>query len=345
MNSKILFQKTKLGNINQWRCYTIGNILYTEFGMVGGKLQTTPGQICEGTNIGKSNERTPEQQVVFEMEVKVKAQLRMKYSETVEETEEVKFQAMLAADGKKVKFNFPVDIQPKLDGLRCGWDGTKLISRGNKIYSVKHIEDQLKIISPSIPLDGELYCHGESLQQLNSWIKKPQEDSLRLEYWVYDTQQKGTWLERKLLLSKIQFEGPVKLVQTTLINSLDKLVRAHDLIVEAGYEGLIIRLHNGMYEFGKRSRALLKWKESEDSEFKIIGMRAGTGKYSTTPVFMCKNDINDLTFEVVPIGDMESKKEMLDKSNIGKMLTVKYFGRTEDGIPKFGVGKNIREDL
>jgi hypothetical protein len=57
--------------------------------------------------------------------------------------------------------------------------------------------------------------------------------------------------------------------------------------------------------------------------------------------------MNDLTFNVVPIGTMEARKEMLDPSNIGKLLTVKFIGRTDDKIPKMAVGKLIRsaEDL
>jgi len=45
----------------------------------------------------------------------------------------------------------------------------------------------------------------------------------------------------------------------------------------------------------------------EDAEFKIIGIESGTGKMQDCAIFICKNDINDKTFKVVPKGTMEEK--------------------------------------
>lgn len=352
MKSKILFQRTKTGAINQWRIYTIDNIIYTEYGQVGGKLQTTCGVECKPTNVGRVNERNPTQQAEFEAEVQIKQQLRLKYSYTTEEACKVRIQPMLANDGKKAKLSFPVDVQRKYDGLRCltVWeDGNlKFRSRGNKPYAIAHIERELlKIIPEDMMTDGELYIHGMSLQQINSLVKCDQVESLKLEYHIYDAPGEGTWQERRTKLESIKFNDIIKFVETFTVNSVEEIVKLHDQFIQEGYEGAIIRLHDGQYEFGKRSRSLLKWKKFEDKEFEIVGMGVGTGKMSECPVFLCKNDINDLTFNVVPLGTMEARKEMLMQDNIGKLLTVKFIGRTEAGIPKFGVGKIIRlaEDL
>jgi len=347
MKSKTLFQKTKTGAINQWRIYTIDNVIYTEYGQVGGKLQTTLGLECIATNVGRANERNPTQQAEFEAESQIKQQLRLKYSYTTEEACEVRIQPMLANDGKKAKLLFPVDVQRKYDGLRClaVWeDGDlKLRSRGNKPYTITHIEKELaKIIPEGVMTDGELYIHGMSLQQINSLVKKDQTESLKLEYHIYDAPGEGTWIERRKKLEALNFNDTIKFVETFTVNSVEEIVKLHDQFIQEGYEGAIIRLHTGLYEFGKRSRSLLKWKNFEDAEFKIVGMSVGTGKMSECPIFICKNNINDLTFNVVPLGTMEARKEMLLQDNIGKLLTVKFIGRTEDGIPKFGVGKVIR---
>jgi DNA ligase-1 len=339
-----LYQKTKTGATNSWKVYTDGPMLNTEFGQVGGKMQIS-SKVCEATNVGRSNERIPTAQAEFEAEALVKEKLRLKYSRTVGEIEVVRIQPMLANDGKKAKLVFPLDVQPKYDGLRALWDGTKLISRGNKVYDVKHISDAIIAMGVDGMLDGELYTHGVPLQILNSWVKKPKEESLLLEYHVYDKPGPGTWLERNGLLSTIQFVGPIKLVETTFVYTMDDLVRYHDQFVSDGFEGAIIRNHSGLYEFGKRSRDLLKWKNSEDAEFKIVDMTTGTGKYANVPIFKCKNDVNELMFDVVPTGTMEARLEMLDEANIGKWLTVKFIGRTDDMIPKFAVGKSLRDDL
>lgn len=353
MRSQILYQKSKSGAIVQWQAWNEGDKIFVCFGQVDGKLQTTVGKMCEFTNVGKINERNSEDQAVAEIESMIKKQLRLKYFESIELAENsVKIIPMLAKNGKEVKFEFPIDIQRKYDGLRCltVWkDGKlKLLSRGNKFYNIKHIEDALsKIMSEGEMLDGELYIHGVSLQTINSWVRREQSDTLKIEYHVYDAPSDEPWVVRRNKLNSYKFSNKIKFVETQTVNSLSEIDLLHNQYIEEGFEGAILRVHDGKYLFGKRSSQLLKWKQFEDAEFKIVGIRPGTGKYSECPIFLCKNDINDKTFDVVPVGTMEAKKEMLNNSNIGKLLTVKFKGRSEDGIPKIAVGKIIRpkEDM
>lgn len=354
MQSEILYQKTKTGSINQWRVYTVGNIIYTEYGQIGGQLQTTPGTPCITTNVGRSNERNPIQQAEFEAQSMYNDKLRLKYSTTIEQAQIVRIQPMLALDGKKVKFSFPVKLQRKYDGVRAIKiliDGEqKLLSRGNKIYSVQHIEDELKrMFLPEVMTDGELYCHGVPLQKILSWVKRPQLDSLKIEYHIYDIPNSKPWSERQTELESLRIpeDSCIKIVKTYSVNSMDELNKLHDQFIEEGYEGAIIRLDGKEYEFGKRSKYLLKWKMFEDSEFKIIGIESGSGKMEDCAIFICQNDLNNKTFKVVPTGSFELKKEMMDSSNIGKMLTVRFKGRSEDLLPKIAVGVCIRtpEDL
>jgi len=349
MQSQWLYQKTKTGAINQWRVWTEGNMLYTEYGQMGGKLQKTVGTPCIATNVGRSNERNPVQQAEFEAEAMVKDQLRLKYSTTIEEANETRIQPMLASDGKKAKLVFPVDVQRKYDGLRClrvSKDGNQiLMSRGNKIYDVKHIKEELaKMFPADVMTDGELYIHGVSLQTINSWVKRSQPDTLKIEYHIYDMPENSSWKERREYLKSIKSSEHVKIVETFTANSMEDIVRLHDQFIAEGYEGAILRLHGGLYEFGKRSKTLLKWKNFEDKEFKICGVEMGTGKMADCPIFVCKNDISDKYFNVVPLGSMEERMQMISRPNIGKMLTVKFIGRTDEGIPKFAVGKTIRTD-
>jgi DNA ligase-1 len=342
---KILYQKTKLGKINLWKAWNEGNKIFTSFGQIDGKIQTTCGTECVATNIGKSNERNPIQQAEFEIDAMYKKQLRLKYFVSIIEAENnKKIIPMLALDGHKVKFPFPVDVQRKFDGFRNMKleDGT-LLSRGNKVFDVQHIKEELKQI-PFPMTDGELYIHGLPLQRISSLVTRPREESLRLEYHIYDVPCDKPWKERKEMLKLIKPTEHIKVVETFVANNIEELVKLHDQFIEEGYEGAIIRLEDGEYEYGKRSKSLLKWKNFEDKEFKIVGIEVGTGKYSECPIFVCRNDINDKVFNVVPIGTMEAKKEMLDNSNIGKLLTVKFLGRSEDGIPKIAVGKIIRSE-
>lgn len=342
-----LYQKTKTGAINSWRVYTIGDTLYTEFGQVDGKMQTTIGTVCVATNVGKSNERNPKQQATFQAEAMIKDQLRLKYSTTIESASEIRVQPMLAQDGHKSTLPNILDVQIKFDGGRCMTTDVERVlkSRGNKTYNVRHITEELKKMFPAdVMTDGELYIHGVPLQKIMSLIKKPQLQSKDVEYHIYDLPSNKTWSERKTQLSSYKSSDHIKIVETFQVDSIEKLNLLHDKFVLDGYEGAIIRLDGKGYEFGKRSSFLLKWKTFEDKEFKIISIGVGIGKMSECPIFTCQNDLNNLTFNVVPIGTMEVRKEMLDQNNVGKLLTVKFIGRTEDMIPKMAVGKTIRED-
>jgi DNA ligase 1 len=350
MKSDWLYQETKLGKINQWRVWTEGNKIFTQYGQMEGKLQTTVGTPCIATNVGRSNERNPIQQAEFEAEAMIKNQLRLKYSRTIGEAQETRIQPMLADNGKKAKILFPVYVQRKYDGLRCmrvQKDGNNIMmSRGNKVYDVKHISEELKVMFPEeIMTDGELYVHGVSLQTINSWVKRQQPNTLKIEYHIYDIPGTETWERRLQYLKSIKSNGgKVKIVETFVANSFQEIEKLHDQFILEGYEGAIIRLPNGLYEFGKRSKSLLKWKNFEDKEFKIVGIKAGTGKMVECPIFACKNDINEEIFDVVPLGTMEERKLLFDNSNIGKMMTVKFIGRTDLGLPKFAVGKVIRSE-
>ena len=353
MISKWLYQKSKTGKTVQWRVSTEGNYLFMEFGQVGGKIQKSAGQECFPTNVGRSNERNATEQALFEAEALYNHKLDTKYSETLKESNVTKISPMLAQNGKAMKsIPFECDIQRKHDGLRClvVWEGNqlRLMSRGNKTYSVPHIEAQLKkILKPGEMLDGELYIHGVSLQTIASWVKKNRPESKDIEYHVYDYPNDEKWTERSEHLHKIKYGNGIVEVETYTICSMEELKHYHDQFVSEGYEGAIIRLHDGLYEYGKRSRSLLKWKDADDAEFKILDMESGVGKFEGVPVFIVQNDLNDKTFKVVPVGTAEVRRSLMNKRNIGQYITVKFFGRTDDGIPKFPVGKNIRikEDM
>lgn len=142
---------------------------------------------------------------------------------------------------------------------------------------------------------------------------------------------------------------PVVSVPTKLLEHEESAQRFHMAQKEAGYEGTILRCAEGEYRFQARSKHLLKWKDFHDQEYVIIGMEEnnklpGTGKY------VCKtDDCNE--FRVMPKGSMEERAKMWQdfQANpdhfIGKKLTVEFFETFEDGIPRFPVGKSIRDEV
>jgi DNA ligase 1 len=364
----MLYSRTGTGATNIWLCWIDEGNVVVEWGAKGGKLQRSVFA-CEAKNAGRSNATTPAQQARLEAIAKWRKQLKKKYSLTEEATLELNIKPMLAksfvdvakARAKKGGIEYPVDVQPKFDGVRClayRKDGHVILqSRGGDPYDVEHIRSALEpLLEDDQVLDGEIYQHGMPLQDIISLVKTPQDGSLDLTYQVYDmtklSGQTEVWLERKVALEAWfraqrdadDLPGFVVLVKAVSCAHEDSVRAFHDLRVSDGYEGAIIRLHHGLYRFGYRSSELLKLKAFEDAEFEIIGYRTGKGKFLKVPIFNCVTS-KGAEFEVTIHGTSEARAALLKqgKKLIGRQMTVRYRGFSNEGKPKIAVGICIRD--
>ena len=109
------------------------------------------------------------------------------------------------------------------------------------------------------------------------------------------------------------------------------------------YEGAILRNRDSIYEF-RRSKHLQKFKTFSDDEFEIIDFKEGTGHDLGTVIWKCKTK-SGKEFDVRPIGTVQERSELFKNGDIlvGKMLTVTYQELSEFGVPRFPVGKTIRD--
>jgi DNA ligase-1 len=330
----ILYSKGKNGAFLTWRVFIEGAVVIQEYGQQGGKQQQSRRE-AKGKNVGRSNETTPEQQAQLEAKAVWIKKSERKYATSIEALNNRPLLAMLAkndkwADSKK-RVKYPAILQPKLDGNRSLTrnkdSDVVLSSREGKIQTfLPHINEEMKGLLPDdMVLDGELYCHGETLQTINSWIKKNRPDSMRIKLHLYDMPEvpgieDGTQKERIAALEK--FYGEV----------LDPL--EHVALVPSH-----------VVEYGHRSGNLIKNKSFEDKEFVVTGFGSGEGSYSDCVKWVCATE-DGLSFEVNPMGSFEQKREWLRTAGeyVGKQLTVRFMGRTEKGIPKIAVGVAFRLD-
>jgi DNA ligase-1 len=112
--------------------------------------------------------------------------------------------------------------------------------------------------------------------------------------------------------------------------------------VNQGYEGIMLRNYKGVYESGKRSNDLQKYKEFMDSEFAILDVMVAKDDGS---VFLVRNDLNDRTFTVT-LGSMVQRAGYLTNKElyIGKEITVSYQTRYKKTLlPQFPTGVAIRD--
>jgi len=94
----------------------------------------------------------------------------------------------------------------------------------------------------------------------------------------------------------------------------------------------------------KRSKHLLKRKEFQDREFKILDIVEGVGNKSGMAGNMVFKNHKGIEFHSNIKGNREYLKELLKNKNklIGKSATVKYFNLTpDDEIPRFPYVINI----
>ena len=95
----------------------------------------------------------------------------------------------------------------------------------------------------------------------------------------------------------------------------------------------------------KRSNTLLKMKPVHDCECKIIGYKAGTGKYQgMLGSFRCSL-IEDPTIEFNLSGmDDNIRRNYRQTHPIGTVITIQFNDKTNKGIPRFPRYLRIRSD-
>ena len=361
MDLPTLYKKDKKGNVRVWRIWTIEDTIYTAHGQQDGQMQTAEKKVV-GKNIGRKNETTPSAQAEFDANSMWKKQLDKGYVDDLNRVDEIVYLPMLAMDfeKRKGKVEYPVDVQPKLDGVRClaMWDKdrVKLLSRKGKEYQVAHIAEELEsILQPNMILDGEIYIHGFTFQEISRRVKKhrPQE-SRQLQYHIYDVftigEEATEWFARHKMLTRTVINSSPSIITTPTkkAHSEKEVYTLQKFWVSEGYEGAIVRETNAPYEVNNRSSHLLKVKDFKDAEYKIIGYSEGVGKFVGCVIWKCITE-QEIEFNVVPKGTLKQKKEWFEEGDkhIGSWLKVKFFELSEDNVPRFPVGLGIRliEDM
>ena len=198
-------------------------------------------------------------------------------------------------DGEK-HLQFPLYVQPKLDGVRClmylqkkngGVKNVVAYTRTKKMFpSVDYVK---KILYPyldalyddeknqSIYFDGELYKHGKKLQDISGDSRNEASDTTvdnknRNEYHIYDCfypLELDMPFSRRLEQLKAFYEAlepsdsiVLKRVPTFLIKNQIEVSKKYTHFTKMGYEGIMLRNANGPYlANSQRTGAFLRSKD------------------------------------------------------------------------------------
>ena len=211
------------------------------------------------------------------------------------------FECMLADDSKKheSKLKGQVFVEPKLDGVRviaiCDTrkDEVVLMSRnGKELVNFPHINTQLYHLLGELDrswvFDGEIMSadfqslmkqiHRKGNAQTNDAVLNLF-DCMPLEMF-----QQGECTEpltkRKQWLESFDFGPNIRTIESVkfdLDEDHDKFVDYNRQCIDKGYEGIMIKPVNGVYEC-RRSSLWLKVKPFIEVSLKVVAVEEGTGR-------------------------------------------------------------------
>jgi DNA ligase-1 len=359
-----------------------GNMVCQESGLFDGKA-TQHWSVSKAKNIGKKNETTPEWQAILDAKAKINKKLKAEYFETQGEAIETAYVSPMLAYSSDLYIDEitytegEVFVQPKLDGMRCIKDKGSMKSRKNR--DIETLPDIAALLPESnIVLDGELYSHGASFQEVMKMVKKVGPETHKIKYHVYDTISDKPFVVRfgelLELVKEMGPNSPIRIVPTFPVSSREEIDMCHAKFLEAGYEGTMIRWGNESYEIDKRSKHLLKHKDFKDMACTIVDVvpsekrpdlgvvhcrlnekkwlhKSGTGTILRVSDTEMEVKNGEVVFDYPEFGcgmkfSHEEREDILANKYeyIGQTAEIRYFEETDDGIPRFPVCVGFRLD-
>lgn len=397
---KYLLGRASTGKFRFWVCQCDeewhepehGYIIQRTYGQVGGKTTSSPPIIVSKTK----QKRNWVEQYTLQFNSEVKKQLDKGYVEVPKHPNEYTEQELSEIFGE-VATNQKGIIKPmlakqeskltnrkilnkewlcsrKIDGVRAlfYWDGQEVhtASRGGENYdpATTHIREKESLIkffkeNPTIILDGELYKHGKTLQQISgaARLEKNAYDCDWLEYWIYDCYDTANpdmiAKERQSFLSS-NFPYPVNsefnevigaeiiIVDQHKVSGEENIWKLHDQYVSEGFEGCVIRNPDRPYKPNGRTNDMLKFKNYKSEDFKVIDYQLGS-RGSEDMCFICELEDGRI-FKAMPVGNRATKEEYIanfeDKYK-GHKAECTYFNYSDEGIPTQSKLRIFRFDL
>lgn len=241
-------------------------------------------------------------------------------------------------------------VSEKLDGVRAVWNGENFISRGGSIFRAPH---WFTANFPKQVLDGELWIQRGGFQTTVSTVRKQHpvdEEWQSVTYQVFDLpDDPNPFNSRMLQLEKISTQylaargdnnKYLRLIPQQRVKNHRQLALLLNRLVAEGAEGLMLR-HQGSYHRAGRTNDLLKYKPQYDAEAIVIAYRSGKGKYYGTTGSLLVQLPSGIRFH---IGTGLTDKERVSPPPIGAVISFRYWGLTQKGIPRHASFLRIRQD-
>jgi DNA ligase 1 len=248
-------------------------------------------------------------------------------------------------------------ITEKLDGNRClasfnkdkqGWEFT---SRSGKSLNVQF---DMSTYSTDLVFDGEILSKEQianpgqrNFNTLSGIINSDNGDKSQLVYCIFDFISNSPYVTRRALLNLMKETEnviilPVLAQYTTWEELNEKISEQLNYIVDLHGEGVMINIGDAPYE-QKRTSSLLKLKQVQTMDMKVIDITEGTGKNEgCVGALVCeaREGKNLYTCQVGSGLNDYQRMNWADNPNniIGKIVEVAYFSTSQD---KLSDGTNV----
>jgi DNA ligase 1 len=235
-------------------------------------------------------------------------------------------------------------MSEKLDGVRAYWDGQQLLSRQGRPLAAP---DWFIRGLPQFELDGELWIARGRFEETLSIVSKaePHPGWRRISYNIFEAPHSPGGLKSRLsrvkgYLERYRISHVRVILQNTCLGT-GHLMSVLHRVDSLGGEGLVLRNPAAPYETGRTLNAI-KAKLFDDMEGRVIGYRAGKGKYIGM--------IGALWVEIdggkrFYIGSGLSDRDRTGPPAVGSLITFRFQGITRNGIPRFASYLRVRESV
>lgn len=175
--------------------------------------------------------------------------------------------------------DYPVLVQPKLDGIRAVVKDGRLLSRSLK--SIPNASIRAVLEQPQFEgLDGELIVGDptadDCYRRTCSFVMAEDKTDEPWTFFVFDVHDHSGPVEDRLIwiADHPSLPSNIKPVWTESVEDAAKLAELESRYIAAGFEGGIIRIPGSAYKFGRSGKAgpLLKLKRYIDYEARVVGV-------------------------------------------------------------------------
>ncbi|BBO84569.1 ATP-dependent DNA ligase [Desulfosarcina ovata subsp. sediminis] len=234
-------------------------------------------------------------------------------------------------------------MSEKLDGIRGYWNGERLLTRQGKTI---HAPAWFTGPFPPFALDGELWRRRNDFAFVQNTVldRVPAEGWREITYNIFEVPAVPGDFPSRLAKARAWFEvhpAPhVRIIEQQVCRGREHLDRFLATVEALGGEGVIVKDPAPEFHAG-RSPDVLKVKRFSDMEGTVIAHNPGKGRFSGMLGSLALQLESGVVFN---LGSGFTLRQRQHPPPVGAVVTFKFQGFTQNGIPRFASFLRVRKD-